>query len=135
MAKKKKTQLKPVARVFATTSIPKKTVQAEEIAPPTPDEVPSDGLVTGVAEAIVDHQAVVLHGVLPESDSKLVVDQEEQPFFQIMIDKYQEKTEKDISRTIKVSFPNIHHYPFEDSDYLCNRRWRWISVSPKGSTP
>lgn len=109
MPKKRKTQLKPVARGFATTSIPKKVIQTEEIPPPT-DEVPSDGLVIEAAEAAVDHQAVVLRGVSSESDSKLVVEQDEQqPFLQFMVDKFQERTEKEISRTIKVCSPTPCH--------------------------
>lgn len=95
MAKKKKTQLKPqVARGFATTSIPKKPTQTEETAPPTSDAVP-----TVTREPPVDDQdAVGPRSIPPE----LVVEQDGQQFLQIMVDKHQEKTEKEISRTVKV---------------------------------
>lgn len=104
MPKKRKTQLKPVARGFATTSIPKKATQADEIVPPT-DGVPlSDGLVTEAAEATADHQAA-LPGVLQDPE-KLAAEQDEQQFLQVMVDRYQEKTEKEITRTIKACSPS-----------------------------
>ncbi|KAH0838412.1 P-loop containing nucleoside triphosphate hydrolase protein [Lanmaoa asiatica] len=81
MPKKRKTQLKPVARGFATTSIPKKAIQADEIAP-SADEAPSDSLVTEAGEALADHQAA-LRGVLRDS-KKFGVEQDEQQFLQIM---------------------------------------------------
>lgn len=99
MPKKKKTQLKPVARGFATTSIPKKAIQEEETVPPS---TAGDGLVIEATETPADHQAVALQGALPESDSKLANEPVgEQQFLQSLVDKYQEKTEKEISRTIK----------------------------------
>lgn len=102
MAKKKKTQLKPIARGFATTSIPKKAVQAEETAPPVAESAPSDGLVTEVAEASKDQAAP---RDIPRDSVKLDTEQDGQQFLQIMVDKYQEKTEKESSRAIKVRSP------------------------------
>lgn len=98
--------MKPVARGFATTSIPKKASQADEIAPPTDEVPPPDGLVT---EAAVHHQAA-LPGVLRDSE-KPVVEQDGQQFLQIMVDKYQEKTEKEISRTIKACSHSLLSFP------------------------
>ncbi|KAF8446045.1 hypothetical protein L210DRAFT_2950950 [Boletus edulis BED1] len=100
MPKKKKTQLKPVARGFTTTSIPKKAVQVEESSPPA-DEVPpseSEGLVTEAAETSADQAAV--RGALRDS-ANFDAEQDEQPFLQTLVDKYQEKTEKELSRAIK----------------------------------
>lgn len=109
MPKKRKTQLKPVARGFATTSIPKKAIQVDDIEPPS-DEVPlSDGLVTEAAEATAYHQAA-LPGVLRDP-VKLVAEQDGQQFLQIMVDKYQEKTEKEILRTIKACSPASLPFP------------------------
>lgn len=108
MGKKRKTQLKPVARGFATTSIPKKTVQAEEITPPA-DEVPTtDRLVTEAAEASADQ------GVLRDSE-KLDAEQGEQQFLQIIVDKYQEKTEREVSRTIKACSPCLPVCPLDSN--------------------
>jgi len=103
MAKKKKTQLKPVARGFATQSVPKKVVSVEE-EPVTsePDAtVPADN--TEIAGA-ADRNKVTVNGVLttaassqpavPEWDPEAV----EQQALQNLVDKFQEKTEKEITR-------------------------------------
>ncbi|KAI9572847.1 hypothetical protein HD554DRAFT_1375871 [Boletus coccyginus] len=98
MAKKKKTPKPSVSRGFATTSIPKKAVQAEEIAPPAEELPPtSDGLVT---------QTSADQATLRDS-KKFDAEEDEQQFLQIMVDKYQEKTEKEISRAIKACFPTL----------------------------
>lgn len=100
MAKKKKNPKPSVSRGFATTSIPKKAVQAEEIAPPA-EEVPpttgSDGLVT---QTSADQAAL-------RDSKKFDAEEDEQQFLQIMVDKYQEKTEKEVSRAIKACFPTL----------------------------
>lgn len=128
MPKKRKTQLKPVARGFATTSIPKKAIQVEEIAPPVDGTTPSDGLVTEAAQATADHQAT-LPGALRDSE-QLVVEHDEHQSLQIMVDKYQERTEKEISRTIKACSPRkFLSLPLT----LYTRRLRWISVLPEDS--
>lgn len=98
MAKKKKMQLKPVARGFATTSIPKKAAQTEEITLPA-DEVPVDGLVTETAGEVSADQAA-LRGI-PRDSEKFDTDQDEQQFLQIIVDKFQEKTERETLRAIK----------------------------------
>lgn len=89
MAKKKKTQLKPVARGFATTSIPKKVVQVEP--EPEPEPVPP---VEPVAE-----------GSTAGSAPGTTLDAGEQAL-QDLIEKYQDRTEKDVCRTIKVCGPS-----------------------------
>lgn len=93
MAKKKKTQLKPVARGFATTSVPKKVVdQAEEVTSNSvdgdKDEVPRPSEV-----------------VVPEARKPLAQDavkqSDEDQRLSDLVDRLQEKTEKEITRTIK----------------------------------
>ncbi|KAF8323290.1 P-loop containing nucleoside triphosphate hydrolase protein [Clavulina sp. PMI_390] len=97
MAKKKKTQLKPVARPIATASVPKKVVPAETAT----DEVASD-------EVVVDADAADGAGasggnapdVEPESEEVKALKAEEKEL-QNLVEKLQDKTEKEINRTIK----------------------------------
>lgn len=94
MAKKKKTQLKPVPRGFATTSVPKKVVEAETEDTSSPastdeakgdgDQVVENGNVTGVPEQAVQEE--------------FDLDKVEEQSLQNLVDKYQEKTEKEIVR-------------------------------------
>ncbi|THH31998.1 hypothetical protein EUX98_g2176 [Antrodiella citrinella] len=87
MAKKKKTQLKPVARGFATTSVPKKVAPVEE--EPVPEAQPYLGDEPSQAQ--------------DSSQSKIVVPQidPEQEYLQTYVDKFQDRTEREINRTIK----------------------------------
>lgn len=90
--KKKKTQLKPVARGFATTSVPKKVLPpAEPADEPSRDapiiETPSQECKPA-AEASKGSSAV-------EGSTGLG---EEGQASQALVDKYQEKTEKEIAR-------------------------------------
>lgn len=86
MAKKKKTQLKPVARGFATTSVPKKVVEASvPDEPATPRLPPSTGTQTPV-----DTQE-------PPQETPDPASLHEQ-LLQNVVDKLQDKTEKEISR-------------------------------------
>lgn len=92
--KKKKTQLKPVARGFATTSVPKKVVEvpkepepeASKDDPALSSEQTPDSATTGSAGKVADPNA------LSESDQVL----------QNFIDKFQDKVEKEIVRNVKV---------------------------------
>lgn len=99
MAKKKKSQLKPVARGFATTSVPKKVVENEQntddmATNTTAEEAPtSDMLHLTVAHVQPD---------VPQ-DHSFDPDQVEEQSLQNLVDKYQEKTEKETLRTIKVN--------------------------------
>ncbi len=91
MAKKKKTQQKPLARGFAVTSIPKK-------APPL-----EQGDVKGEEPSIVktpDAQDAQHHE--PVEDEVLNCQKAEERSLQDIVDKLQEKTEKEIVRTVKV---------------------------------
>ncbi|KAF9229432.1 P-loop containing nucleoside triphosphate hydrolase protein [Gyrodon lividus] len=101
MAKKKKTQLKPVARGFATTSIPKKVVQVEEAEPPANEPPTSAGsmgetMPSGEVSSIIQAPAQDT----PPQDEFDAEAAEEQSL-QNMIEKFQEKIEKEISRAIK----------------------------------
>ncbi|EIN14170.1 P-loop containing nucleoside triphosphate hydrolase protein [Punctularia strigosozonata HHB-11173 SS5] len=95
MAKKKKTALKPVARGFATTSVPKKVVQ--EQAPEAEESSAEPTLESGVST----------HGTASAAVKPDVVDgldpvKAEEQSLQNLVDKFQEKTEKEIVRTVKV---------------------------------
>lgn len=97
MAKKKKTQLKPVARGFATTSQPKKVVPPPEEPETAPETNPTETEDTpassgGAATPVAPQEAV------DEFDPEKVEEQS----LQNLVDKLQEKTEKDIVRTVKV---------------------------------
>ncbi|KAI0785954.1 P-loop containing nucleoside triphosphate hydrolase protein [Abortiporus biennis] len=88
MAKKKKTQLKPVNRGFATTSVPKKVT-----------EVVAESEQGAVEDATSDSSK--LPGNEKDGDITVVtpLTQEEQEF-QAFIEKYQDKTEKEIVRAL-----------------------------------
>ncbi|KDQ63609.1 hypothetical protein JAAARDRAFT_119632 [Jaapia argillacea MUCL 33604] len=93
MAKKKKTQLKPVVRGFATTSVPKKVVQSVEEpteAEPLADDGGLDGGETKKDQEDARHQ-------VDEFDP----DKADEQSLQNLVDKFQEKTEKEIVRTVK----------------------------------
>jgi ATP-dependent RNA helicase DHX29 len=88
MAKKKKTQLKPVARGFATTSVPKK-IPPRELSP---DVYNQDD---DVEESLKVEQGTDEVSVTPaQSEGSRTGEQS----LQYLVDKFQEKTEKDIAR-------------------------------------
>ena len=95
MPKKKKTQLKPVARGFATTSVPKK--QTEEI----PGVLDIPATIGGDTQPIEGAQKAGSDAVQTLLED-LGLDKAEEQSLQNLVDKLQEKTEKEISRTIKV---------------------------------
>ncbi|KIK28428.1 hypothetical protein PISMIDRAFT_582012 [Pisolithus microcarpus 441] len=101
MAKKKKTQLKLVARGFATTSVPKKADVAES-APSTSD-------CSQLSECPECPPSATEDTAQNEPDVRVDV----QPQVQSLLDKYQDKVEKDISRTIKLIDGTREH------SYLC----------------
>ncbi|KIK96360.1 hypothetical protein PAXRUDRAFT_826025 [Paxillus rubicundulus Ve08.2h10] len=100
MAKKKKTQLKPIARGFATTSIPKKVVQVEEAEPPDNEPPASAGSMAEFATSreVSGGPRASIQDTPPDEFN---ADRVEEQSLQNMIEKFQEKTEKEISRTIK----------------------------------
>ncbi len=85
----KKRKLQPVARPFATTSLPKKAAPEEKKevkSKPVPDVV-TETLVLGSSERV------------PESEEKV-----ESNELQVIVDRLQEKTEREIGRTLKVIY-------------------------------
>jgi ATP-dependent RNA helicase DHX29 len=88
MAKKKKA-LKPVARGFATVSVPKKPLSSEE---------PQDTAGTGDAPGAQNSDAPVASVAPPQTDQAAL----EEGVLQAIVDKLQDKTEKDVVRNVKV---------------------------------
>lgn len=103
MAKKKKTQLKPVARPIATASVPKKIVPVDVV----PEDEAAEGGPEGSSIAIgVASEGQPLKGpgttAAPEPESEEVrALKAEEKELQSLIDKLQDKTEKEINRTLK----------------------------------
>jgi ATP-dependent RNA helicase DHX29 len=94
--KKKKTQPKPVARGFAVTSIPKK---APPESPPRQDEGGSPLAESPQQVARLDE---------PVEDEATSRQRAEEQSLQVLVEKLQEKTEKEIVRTVKVP---VHDSP------------------------
>ncbi|KAJ3851495.1 P-loop containing nucleoside triphosphate hydrolase protein [Lentinula lateritia] len=96
MAKKKKTQLKPVARGFATTSVPKKAAEAEfedpPSQPPLDDQESAEAPLAENSNGSRERQNV---------EDEFDPDKVEEQSLQNLVDKYQEKTEKEIARNVK----------------------------------
>jgi ATP-dependent RNA helicase DHX29 len=123
MAKKKKSQLKPVVRGFATTSVPKKAVAAEADVLPTdvfavdPECSPSsDGAQDASGDSVVPSHV--------ESDQ----DKAQEATLQNLVERLQEKTEKEITRTIKVG-PFDVTFPLRCPDIFARQsRWRGVSL-------
>lgn len=91
MAKKKKT-LKPVARGFATVSVPKKPVPSEQ-----PQDVTADA---GDLSEAQNSDAPTAPVDPPQTDPAAL----EESALQAIVEKFQDKTEKDIVRSVKVGF-------------------------------
>ncbi|KAH9835693.1 P-loop containing nucleoside triphosphate hydrolase protein [Rhodofomes roseus] len=94
--KKKKTQLKPVARGFATTSMPKKVV-------PAVDASEDNSSSADLKDIEVQGEASSSSGDVSKSADSAPgqSEQDVDPGLQGFVDKLQDKTEKDIVRTIK----------------------------------
>ncbi|KAH9857918.1 P-loop containing nucleoside triphosphate hydrolase protein [Lenzites betulinus] len=91
--KKKKTQLKPVARGFATTSVPKKVVEV----PKEPEPVPTNDAPDASKDHASDPDA---SGQAPNGGDAPALSEEDQ-VLQTFIEKFQDKVEKEIVRTVK----------------------------------
>ncbi|KAG1867923.1 P-loop containing nucleoside triphosphate hydrolase protein [Suillus subalutaceus] len=98
MAKKKKSQLKPVARGFATTSVPKKVVENEQNTDDTITDTAAEEAPT--SDALHPSTAAHVQSNAPQ-DHSFDPDKVEEQSLQNLVDKYQEKTEKETLRTIK----------------------------------
>lgn len=92
MVKKKKTQQKPIYRGFAVTSIPKK-------APPEPISPDDSDAKVVSPSADISHTAQA-HDLV--KDETLGCQNAEERSLQELVDRLQERTEKEILRTIKV---------------------------------
>lgn len=91
MARKKKT-LKPVARGFATVSVPKK---------PAPPEQPQDIVVDAEDPSGAQSPDTPTASVVsPQTDPAVL----EESALQAIVEKFQDKTEKDTVRSVKVGF-------------------------------
>lgn len=99
MARKKKTQLKPVARGFATVSVPKKTTPAEVL-----EGKPKEGFVTS---SLKDGTVSDEHNEMEEAPTTTnatttdIFDPEKVEAarsLQNLVDRLQEKTEKEVLR-------------------------------------
>lgn len=108
MAKKKKLQLKPgVARGFATQSVPKKVVD-EQLEPGVEAESSSVALAAESASASqaplqVTGSQGTSGGPGPTQVDEFDADKAEEQSLQNLVDKFQERTEKEVVRTVKVS--------------------------------
>lgn len=102
MAKKKKTQLKPVARPIATASVPKKVVPADDIPEEDAAEAVPEGTpgIDGV-NSQPSKEAGSTAAPEPESEEVKALKAEEKEL-QGIVEKLQDKTEKEINRTLKV---------------------------------
>nr|GAT48383.1 P-loop containing nucleoside triphosphate hydrolase protein [Mycena chlorophos] len=103
MGKKKKSQLKPVVRGFATTSVPKKVV-VEEDKDEKKEQFTPDGSDIEKKKQLTDAAAA---DTPPPSYASVVADEfdpdkAEEQSLQNLVDSRQDKIEKEISRTIKV---------------------------------
>lgn len=94
MAKKKKTQLKPVARGFTTTSLPKKAV-LEDAPEPELAPVVSADLVAQTSGDGKDPEAPLTYPVQGNRSNSV---SPEEARLQGLVDRLQDKTEKEISR-------------------------------------
>ena len=107
MAKKKKTQLKPIARGFATTSLPKKVVPVQDDeAPSTPEQNAASLNETEATSSFTPDQDAVEASpatAVPES-KEFDPEKAEEQSLQNLVDKLQERVEKDIRRSIKVCY-------------------------------
>ncbi|KAF7789912.1 hypothetical protein EIP86_000860 [Pleurotus ostreatoroseus] len=98
MAKKKKTQLKPVVRGFATQSVPKKIVEVQ------PDAEPESysSTVPSTSEEVPSAQTDVATTAATEANQFDAVKQAEERALQNIVDRHQDRTEKEIIRTVKI---------------------------------
>ncbi|TFK57142.1 P-loop containing nucleoside triphosphate hydrolase protein [Heliocybe sulcata] len=95
MAKKKKTQLKPVARGFATTSVPKKKVEEPEEVAPASDV----GDANDIETSSKDEKALSGQPQGIPNDVKSLGEEDQQ--LNDLVDRLQDRTEKEITRTVK----------------------------------
>ena len=93
-AKKKKSQLKPVARGFATTSVPKKVLPPAE---PVDEALETAGTVESTPQGQKATADASTSQQIVDSVASTILDERQQAS-QFLVDRFQEKTEKEISR-------------------------------------
>lgn len=106
MAKKKRTQLKPVARGFATTSVPKKAAAPAENEDSISeragdDSTPANQPVNAAADTLLPPNGANGPST-PAAEGEFSFEKAEEHSLQVWIEKQQEKTEREIARTLKV---------------------------------
>lgn len=101
MGKKKKTQLKPVARGFATTSVPKK-LDPEEEAAPEDASTPLLDVKDPIQESGPSRPTDGATTATPAPADDFDPDKAEEQSLQNLVDKFQEKVEKEIVRAVKL---------------------------------
>ncbi|KAG7450382.1 uncharacterized protein BT62DRAFT_916822 [Guyanagaster necrorhizus] len=116
MAKKKKTQVKPVLRGFATTSVPKKVekpVELEDVtdSPSAPDILPEQPEMVDLVEK---------GGPEEEPNDEFDPDKVEEQSLQNLVDRLQEKTERDIVRNVKAI----------EQDRRYSKTLPWLELNP-----
>jgi hypothetical protein len=104
-SKKKKTQMRAPPRPIATTSVPKKIepIQETKVKPEIAVEASDDARQYNNADGEVVEQQALENSTTPEKV--------EEGILQSLVDKFQDKIEKDISRTIKVLLLVVHTVP------------------------
>lgn len=111
MAKKKKTQLNPVARGFATTSQPSKRAIAE--AQEAAAIAKNEATAASTPEPTPDQTA----SVTPTGEPSALTESKELDFeeqtCQDMVDRWQNKTDREIARNIQVN----HHFKSSSGTY------------------
>ncbi|KAJ7786454.1 P-loop containing nucleoside triphosphate hydrolase protein [Mycena metata] len=96
MAKKKKSQLKPVVRGFATTSVPKKVVLDDKAEVDSHSSSAAEEEKSGVEDGLVT-TGVVTQAATDEFDPEKVEEQS----LQNLVDSKQDKMTQEISRSVK----------------------------------
>ena len=92
---KRRKSLKPVARGVATVSIPKKPVPPEEL-----QDIPEGAEGTSGEQS---SDVPTASTVPPRTDQEIL----HESALQAIVEKFQEKTEKDVLRNIKVWCPSV----------------------------
>jgi ATP-dependent RNA helicase DHX29 len=117
--KKKKTQLKPIARGFATTSQPKKIAKEDPVEPESTASLlrPDDTRSESHTDQVVDGKSSVVASI-----SEIDTDVAEEQFLQNLVEKLQDKTEKEIIRFLLARFPFLRSHLSLEPLRLCNSR-------------
>jgi ATP-dependent RNA helicase DHX29 len=101
MAKKKKTRLEPVARPIATISVPKKVITEDDVSAGLDSSTSVGEETDAKLSASEGNGDGIEPALLPEGlDSSKIEEQS----LQNLIDKLQDRTEKEIVRNVKVCF-------------------------------